>query len=496
MTFINPEQHNINLSDFHPEDILCGPLASEDIPGKTTSTESGLRIELEPSCDPTFDFDCRKICRDNHVASGSFTISNSCTMPITITGFKMTDPDRFSLFKFPDYTGVKVYHSGIVEALPFTLKPEQKKQIHTFFHPLYDESMTGNEGTMLNRTGDQFGSYVKIKPGFPILNCDDNNCQPVITLTGEFLQKNEIEVQWGSNKENFDQDFNKESLGGLIIKEINNEYFLKKKLSKIFTIDSDKKIREQYLDLFQVTIDYARDLEDNSWYENYGDYGVTGSIGLFSDIIKSVIDTTSSAAASASNEEGGSMIVRANQYLGSDGNFIRVKLQYDQAENDISISDFNLVTISRSEATGEEVNSSVIVEQINTYIEENNSDIISSSEYFEPDGKILAFDKRMSGGSNGRTTSLNNIHNRNFENEYEQLDAFYNETIKFKSHYNTPKTTITYNENYYIGLVIYNNPIENIPLMSNQAVFYKIDGESSEIFICDVGDFENDTILE
>lgn len=206
MSFINPDQYNFNLSQVRPKDIKCGPVSTEDVPGKTANTESGLTIELEPSCEPVYEIDCTTLCRENSVDSGSFTISNSCSMPLTITGFKMTDPERFSIFKFPDYTGVKVYHSGIIEELPFTLEPDQKKQINTFFHPFHDELITGKESTILNRTGDQFGSFIKIKPGFPILNCEDgDSCRPQIILTGEFLCENQREDRsWMSNCENYE----------------------------------------------------------------------------------------------------------------------------------------------------------------------------------------------------------------------------------------------------------------------------------------------------
>ena len=52
MSFINPDQYNFNLSQVRPKDIKCGPVSTEDVPGKTANTESGLTIELEPSCEP------------------------------------------------------------------------------------------------------------------------------------------------------------------------------------------------------------------------------------------------------------------------------------------------------------------------------------------------------------------------------------------------------------------------------------------------------------
>ena len=254
-------------------------------------------------------------------------------------------------------------------------------------------------------------------------------------------------------------------------------------------------MREQYIDFLQATVDYAIELEDNSWYNTYGDYGITGSLGLFNDLIESILDTTVSASLEQANESGGNIKIIANQYLGRDGNNINFELKYGESSNDVSASATN-ITVSRSEATGSEVDTSVVVDQINDYVTANNSDFILSSELEGSDGKILAFSKKLSGGGDGRTYTFNAITTSDFEKEYQQLDAFYNKTIKFRSQYNQPKITLTYNGKSYDGIIGHNTPIENIPLMSNQAVFYRLDGASSEIFICDVGDFENDIIRE
>ena len=127
MSFIDPDKYNIKFSSL--PNIDEREYVSEEENDILTQSEDGLFIKIETEEKEGDGIECKNLCREDAVDSGSFTISNSCTMPLTITGFKMTDPERFSLFKFPDYTGVKVYHPGIVEQLPFTLEPDQKKQI-------------------------------------------------------------------------------------------------------------------------------------------------------------------------------------------------------------------------------------------------------------------------------------------------------------------------------------------------------------------------------
>tara|TARA_B100000674_G_C37937682_1_gene961130 strand:- start:1219 stop:2334 length:1116 start_codon:yes stop_codon:yes gene_type:complete len=178
---------------------------SEEIK-KFVNTEGGLLIELEGTCSDAFA-DCRMLCRDGIVDSGSFTIVNACTLPITVTGFVVSDPKRFSLVEYPKYTGSGVYPSGEVPELPmpFTIKPREKKKINTFFHPLYEELEYGNAGTILNRTGDKFSSTVQMYPGFPILNCSEkSDCDASVVLSGEFLcDDKEIDREWMKNEENF-----------------------------------------------------------------------------------------------------------------------------------------------------------------------------------------------------------------------------------------------------------------------------------------------------
>lgn len=154
-------------------------------------TESERNIETDGICSgpPIVSFSCN-ISERVVVDSGKFiTISNTCTLPITITGFVNSDPSRFSIFEYPKHVGESVYTSGNTSQLPIRLNPYQTFDIKTFFHPLRSELETGTPGTFDVRDGDKFGAKVSIYPGFPVLNCTDSEteCDAFFTLTGEFI---------------------------------------------------------------------------------------------------------------------------------------------------------------------------------------------------------------------------------------------------------------------------------------------------------------------
>ena len=154
-------------------------------------TENLKNIETDESCarPPIVSFSC-SIGERIVVDSGkSIEISNTCSLPLTITGFINSDPQRFSIFEYPNYVGLGVYESGNVNELPIRIDPYQKVEIKTFFHPLYTELETGTPGTFDVRDGDKFGAKFSIYPGFPVLNCTDSEteCDAFFTLTGEFI---------------------------------------------------------------------------------------------------------------------------------------------------------------------------------------------------------------------------------------------------------------------------------------------------------------------
>lgn len=214
MPFINPDDKEIRITPgretpFNPYEG-CEFLSTEEIEPEGIKnfidTEGGLLIEIDGTCQSVF-LDCHELCRDTIFDSGSFTIINACTLPITITGFTVSDPERFSLVTYPKYKNTGVYPSGQVPELPlpFTLEPRKKKKINTFFHPFYEELEYGNAGTIIKRTGDVFGANVQFYPGFPILNCEtENSCDASITLSGELIcDDNEVDREWMKNDYNF-----------------------------------------------------------------------------------------------------------------------------------------------------------------------------------------------------------------------------------------------------------------------------------------------------
>lgn len=173
MSFIN-EESGICLSP-SGETIYAGCNSIINENGlRYVNTEYPKRIKPEGGCRPITEFDCKKIERIV-VDSGKFvTIINTCTLPLTITGLKNSNPDRFSIFKYPVYSGFSEYTTGNTEELPITIEPYQRINIDTFFHPLYSELLSGSAGSLESRTGDKFGATFDILPGFEILNCKED----------------------------------------------------------------------------------------------------------------------------------------------------------------------------------------------------------------------------------------------------------------------------------------------------------------------------------
>jgi hypothetical protein len=206
MAFITPES-GVCLSNsgvtVYP---FCGDIIEES--GKYYIwTEDGRRILTDDECgSPGIpSFNCYEPASRQYVETGmGVVISNTCTLPITITGFKNSDPERFSIFKYPDYIGQSVYSSGNTSELPATIKPYDTLLIPTFFHPLQSELLHGNAGTFDRRTGDKFGAVIDIYPGFPVLNCmtSETDCDAQFTLTGEFIC-NDPPPDWLPNTVNY-----------------------------------------------------------------------------------------------------------------------------------------------------------------------------------------------------------------------------------------------------------------------------------------------------
>jgi hypothetical protein len=282
MSFINPDDYGITFSETNiKENPRFLEVESEPILLQT-KTENGLLIEVGSNA--SFEIDCKNACQQGVAASGSFTMINSCTLPITVTGMKVSDPVRFSLFQFPDYTGIEVYSSGNVNQLPFTINPREKIKVNTYFHPLYEEIKYGNAGTPENRTGDKFGAEVRMLPGFPIINCNKAPCDASFILTGELLCPNvEHDLEWLENKSNFDQEFDQSSLENYEPPTFQNEFFLRKKHTLQHTNQSSSSSVENYFSGISGALEaYTEYFEENSWFETYGDFGILGTLrGVF-----------------------------------------------------------------------------------------------------------------------------------------------------------------------------------------------------------------------
>jgi hypothetical protein len=177
MSFINLES-GIKLSETGKTAYVgCDFLITENglkyINTERSQGEDAKRLKPEGDCLPITDYNCSfdRIT----VSSGEYvTIRNTCNMPIKFTGFKNSDPDRFSLFSFPDYSGFAEYNTGNTRELPFTINPDEKVIIDTFFHPYYDELLNGKAGTLENRNGDRFEAEISILPGFNVPRCEED----------------------------------------------------------------------------------------------------------------------------------------------------------------------------------------------------------------------------------------------------------------------------------------------------------------------------------
>ena len=288
MSFIT-EESGICLS--HSGEVeypVCGELIREG-ELKYILEEGGKVLLTDTPCGgPIPEFDCnfdRKV-----VDTGKFiTLTNVCTLPITVTGFTMSDPARFSLFEYPLHKGTQIYSSGNTTDLPFTLQPNEFKRINTYFHPLISELTNGTPGTFDNRVGDSFESRVEIYPGFPIQNCtnDPNSCDAYFTLSGEFICEEQ------------DKDW-----------MYNNENFIAPNLNELPSVDSDYcipitdpiempkagglQIENAFSGLRDIAIAYGRVLDEGGrLHEKYQDIGMAGSLAGFGAICQGLIDSNS-----------------------------------------------------------------------------------------------------------------------------------------------------------------------------------------------------------
>ena len=253
MSFINPDDYEVSFSE---------------------PTVLGLGGEIS----------CENACPQTSVDSGQFTLINTCSMPITITGFHMQNPKQFSLFNHEKYKDLEIYETGSVEELPITIKPKKKISINTFFHPEEEELRYGKAGTIENRDGDKFSSKVEIYPGFKITNCNNSECDASFILTGEFLCiKEDYDFDWLENRSNFNQEFNASLLEVYTPPSFENKFFLRKKTTHTYINTQEDNTSENYFSGISGALEsYANYFNQNSWFETYSDFGITGTLhGVF-----------------------------------------------------------------------------------------------------------------------------------------------------------------------------------------------------------------------
>ncbi len=285
----------------------CGPIVRES-DASYVFTEKELKIYTDNSCsDSTTKFDCN--FKRTIVDSGRFVkITNTCTLPIEITGFVNSDPVRFSLFEYPKYRNQgSMYTVDNTEQLPITLNPTDSFKIPTFFHPLISELETGNAG-IIQDVHDQelpidvFGARVDIYPGFPISNCstDENDCDAYFTLTGSFLCEDPGEREWMENQDNFiPADLSE------FDPDIENDVCINKTPSLEFTtdgwvddLDFMQKLDESILSYSEEITNGGKDIA-----ELYKHIGMSGALGGMRRMIQGKNNVNELINGSLSDEE-------------------------------------------------------------------------------------------------------------------------------------------------------------------------------------------------
>jgi hypothetical protein len=259
----------------------CGEIITE--PGvEYIQTEASENLMVDGACAqaaiPVFYCDTER----ETVDKGKFvTIANTCTLPFTITGFRNSDPVRFSIFTEENYNDT--YSSGNTTQLPLTLPPYSTVNIPTFFHPLRSELETGTAGTYENMIGDKFGAKIEIYPGIPILNCstDELNCDAFFTLTGQLICDAVDVPDFLSNNDNFTTP------DVSTLATIASYHCLQRTpiLGLIHPwLQSPNSIMLQYMRISGAA-DFFPDFLGDDWFDLYGDYGISGALGTFHKLI-------------------------------------------------------------------------------------------------------------------------------------------------------------------------------------------------------------------
>ena len=268
---------------------VCGKIVEEGAV-KYTLTESNKVLKADGDCSdlaiPTFACDTDRVSVDS---GQSVVIVNTCTLPITITGFRNTDAERFTIFKYPEYLGISIYESGAVSELPFTIDPSSTAKIPTFFHPLESELINGKAGTFDDRDGDSFHAEIDIYPGFNIKNCSssDLECDADFILSGEFICVPPPALEFLGNNKNF------VAPDLTTINKIETAYCLQKVPPRDGIISfggtDGVTVPDVYKNLSGISEAFFRVI-GGGWYDQYGDMGLTGAIGAFHYIVTGIMD--------------------------------------------------------------------------------------------------------------------------------------------------------------------------------------------------------------
>lgn len=308
MGFINEIDYEVSISDFmsmRRDAVQCDELSDES--RQAYKTEDGLMtVALEGTCiggENNLDLVCKEFCRGWY-DSGNLIIANDCIMPVDITGFRISDSERFSIFDPEKHRYRDLYHSGVVDELPMKLKTYERVKIPVFFHPKYEELEDGIAGTFDARSGDRFGAAVDIFPGIPINNCKqegENECDSEILLTGELLcPPKDYDYEWMHNKGYVDSSFDSK-----IITNNNFPVFKNKSIYSRFNkfsydfggeISTPAKAHDALLGAAEGYSYYitGATIQDGdvlvSRVEKNGDYGLAGASILFKEMIADKIN--------------------------------------------------------------------------------------------------------------------------------------------------------------------------------------------------------------
>lgn len=321
MGFINETEYEVSISNFmsmRKDAILCDSIADEE-DRKSYKTEDGLMtIAVEGSClgnETNFDQVCKEFCR-GWVDSGNLIISNDCIMPVDITGFRVSDSERFSIFNPELHRYRDVYHSGVAEELPIKLKTYERIKIPVFFHPRYEELENGIAGTFDARSGDRFGATVDIFPGIPIINCKtegENECDSEILLTGELLcPPKDYDYDWMYNSGLLDEydKLHPKRVTNNILTVFKNKSSVNKYPTFSYIHDSEINTPQKLFSALSSAAEGYADYftgdngsEQTNLYLLGGDYGLVSSLDLFKTMVdEKISENKNTSEGSLTNE--------------------------------------------------------------------------------------------------------------------------------------------------------------------------------------------------